>query len=675
MELDKSNYKLVLIGNPNSGKTTLFNQLTGSNQYVGNWPGVTVEKKEGLLKNSHISVKIVDLPGIYSLSPYSPEEVLTRNYIIEENPDLIINILDSTNLERNLYLTTQLLELNIKTVLALNMTDILEKKGRILNFKILSKKLGIPVIQISASKNKNINDLIKVIFLNLNKKNTENEDMKIFSLEIKNILDKISDLLEVNKFEATKIFEDDFMTIKKLNLSERKKNNLNLIKNSIVLPEFMDREILIADQRYKFICNLCKSCIWNFNSKKFNISFSDKIDKILTGKYTAIPIFIVFILIIFYVTFGPAGNYLKNLFEVVINDNVGYYVKYLLNYFHASVWTKSLILDAVIKGVGSVISFLPQVLLLYTLLSFLEDTGYMARAAYIMDKLLKKIGLSGKAFIPLLMGFGCSVPAVLGTRILENKKDRQMTIFLIPFMSCSAKIPVYLLFASSIFKNYQTFLIFSLYIFGVILAIFTAYLFKDTLFYGENPTFIMEIPSYKLPSFKNLWIHIWERTKDFVERAGTVILVATILIWFLQSFNIKFNYISDSSKSIISVIGNFISPVFTICGFNDWRAVVSLLTGLIAKESIVSTMSVLYNTDNIQDLSNMLTNSFSIYSALSYLIFILLYTPCVAAVSAIQKEFKNTKLTLISIVYQIFIAFLFSSLVFQFGILFSKIFK
>ncbi len=669
-------FKIGLVGNPNSGKTTLFNRLTGSNQYVGNWPGVTVEKKEGTLKNHNLSANIIDLPGIYSLSPYSPEEVLTRDFIANDCPDLIINIIDSTNIERNLYLTTQLMELDCNMILAVNMIDILEKKGKVINYDLLEKKLNVPVVPISASKGGGLDKLIdKASEILHNQIIAFGQKNKIFCLNIESIINKISDIIEkdsniiINKrFYAVKILEDDFIITSKFNFDTKTKEKIENLKKQIPTDDIFDREIIIADQRYKYICSICKQSTKQKITRKKK-SLSNKIDVIATGKFTSIPLFVILMLAVFYITFGPIGNYFKISAENIINVYIGQKIENILIFLGASDWSLSLVMDAAVRGVGSVISFLPQVLILYGLLSFLEDSGYMSRAAFVMDKLLKKLGLSGKSFIPLLMGFGCSVPAILGSRIIENKKDRFMTIFLIPFMSCSAKTPVYLLFASSFFPYHQTIVIFSIYILGILVAILTAYIFKDSLFKGENSTFIMEMPEYKFPSAKNLWLHIWQKTKDFIERAGTVILGATVIIWFLESFDKNFSFVSDSSKSILALAGNFVSPIFTVCGFADWRVVVSLLTGLIAKESIVSSMALLYASDNAQHLSYILTNSFSIYAALAFMVFVLLYTPCVAAVSAIYKEFGSLKLTVFSIIYQLFIAFLFSALTFQIGTL------
>ncbi len=670
--------RIALIGNPNSGKTTLFNNLTGSYQYVGNWPGVTVGRKEGRIKDLESEVTLVDLPGIYSLSPYSPEEIVTRDYMLNENPDLIINIIDSTNLERNLYLTTQLLELDIKMILVLNMTDLLSYKGQKIDYDTLENELGVKVIPISAGKSEGIETLLKEISKFDFYKSESRKALNIYSKYVEKALDDIENVVNVgnkyvknNRFYNVKIFENDPLIMQEIKLEKDKLNKVKEIRSLLSAKYEKDKDIIIADERYSYICALCEKAV---KKLKKPFSVSNNLDKIVTGKYTAIPLFLIIILSIFYITFGPFGIMLKSWCESFINGNMYSTVEKILNYVGASYWSKSLVLDAMISGVGAVISFLPQVILLFTLLSLLEDCGYMSRAAFIMDKPFRRIGLSGRAFVPLIMGFGCSVPAVLGTKILENKKDKNLTVFLIPFMSCSAKMPIYLLFASAFFPRHQTLVVFSLYFLGVLVAILTAFLLKDTLFKGESSPFIMEMPEYKLPSLKNVWLSVWDKTKDFIERAGTVILLATIAVWFLQSFNFEFRLVRDSSQSILATIGNFIAPVFSLCGFGDWRSCVALLTGIMAKESIVSTLSVLYGGGSVVALGEILPSVFSVCSALAFLVFALLYTPCVAAFSAIHKEFENRKLTIIFIIYQLFIAYLCSALTYQISSLLFKLF-
>lgn len=664
-------YKVALIGNPNSGKTTLFNALTGEYQYVGNWPGVTVGRKEGQIKNINKNIMLVDLPGVYSLSPYSPEEIVTRDYVLNETPDIIINIVDATNLERNLYLTTQLLELNFKVIVALNMVDILNKKGIEIDCRILEQELGCTVVPISAGNNYGIDKLLKVISQKIILKNDFRKTGKFYSAPVESAIENIEKVIESKsfyreneRFIAVKVFENDPLVLKNLRLGSDKIKNIDSIAKNISNFYSKPRDIIIADERYNYIYNICSKVKKNTVSNKS--SFSDKIDKILTGKYTAIPCFIVLIFLVFYLTFGSFGICLKEIFERLINDNMYNLVQNILVYAGASDWSKSLILDAMIGGVGAVISFLPQVVLLFILLSLLEDCGYMARAAFIMDGPLRKIGLSGKSFVPLIMGFGCSVPAVIGTKILENKKDKNLTVFLIPFMSCSAKTPIYLLFTSAFFPQCQAFVMFLLYLTGILVAVLTSYIFNGSdLFKGSESPFIMEMPEYKIPSIKNIRLNVWDKTKDFIERAGTVILIATIVIWFLQSFTFDFHLVTDKSQSILAIVGNSLAPMFRLCGFGNWQSAVALFTGIIAKESIVSTLAVLYDAGNIEELSKILPNIFNNLSAISFLVFSLLYTPCVAAISAIHKEFENTKYTIVFVVYQLFIAYVLSALSFQ----------
>lgn len=668
-------YKVALVGNPNSGKTTLFNTLTGSYQYVGNWPGVTVERKEGRVKNISDRIDLVDLPGVYSLSPYSSEEVVTRDYIMNESPDVIINILDATNLERNLYLTTQLLELDSKVILVLNMTDLL--KDKTINCKYLEKRLGVPVVSVSAGKNQGIEKLLEKLSVCVKRKNFVRSTCGIYSTKVEESIEATDKILNSgnvyvcnSRFKVVKAIEGDSLILNSYNLSSDKKIEIEKIRNKLSKDTGKEKDTIIPEERYTYIYDLCQKATVNLENYG-KVSFSDKVDKILVGKHTAFPCFFFLLFSIFYTTFGPLGIFLKELCETFINTQTYSMVRSILNYAGVSPWLKSLILDAVIKGVGAVVSFLPQIVLLFTLLSLLEDCGYMSRAAFIMDRPMRKIGLSGKAFVPLIMGFGCTVPAVMGTKILESKKDRNLVIFLIPFMSCSAKLPLYLLFASVFFPKFQTAVIFSLYIFGVLCACFTAYLFKDTVFKGEESPFIMEMPDYKWPSLKNVRLSVWDRTKDFIERAGTVILLATVVVWFLQYFGTDFHHVSDNSQSILAKIGEFIAPLFKLCGFEKWEVSVSLITGLMAKESIVSTLSVLYADKG--DLSLAVKEIFNYANAVSFLIFSLLYTPCVAAVSAIYREYKQKKLAIFSAVFQMFIAFLMSALAYQLITLFSNL--
>ncbi|MDP4119509.1 MAG: ferrous iron transport protein B [Bacillota bacterium] len=657
---------IALAGNPNCGKTTLFNQLTGSNQYVGNWPGVTVEKKEGKVKyDGNYDISIIDLPGIYSLSPYTPEEIVSRNCLMNDAPDVIINIVDATNIERNLYLTTQLMELSRPMVIALNMVDVLEKNGDKIDYDLLSKKLRMPVVPISASRGTGLDKLIKTTvetaeFMMIN------EHFHFYSAEVENVLYNIEDALsEVNsnmknkRWNAVKLFEGDHITWKQFKFTKAQKDHIDFHIGEIKTTKNFDREMIIADQRYKFVCAVCQKAVHKKHSQG-HLTITDKVDKIVTNKYFALPLFFAVMFIVFFITFGQIGGFFKSGANWLITGVFSNFVSHLLVSLNASSWARSLVVDGVIGGVGAVLSFLPQVTILFLLLSFLEDSGYMARAAFIMDKFFRALGLSGRAFVPMLMGFGCSVPAILSTRTLENEKDKRLTILMTPFMSCSAKMPVYLLFISIFFQNNSPFVIFSIYLTGIIIAVVTALIFKNTLLKGKTAPFVMELPPYRLPSPKTLLLHIWDRVKDFLVRAGTLILGATIVIWFLQSFNSNLQMTSNGSNSILASFGRLIAPIFSLCGFNDWKAAVSLLTGLIAKESVVSTMAVLYP-------GSALSGAFTQLSAFSFLIFVLLYTPCIAAMSAIYKEMNSKKWTLVAIVYQLFVAWFISALVYNVG--------
>ena len=660
----------ALAGNPNCGKTTLFNQLTGSSQYVGNWPGVTVEKKEGRVKSAEVPVSVLDLPGIYSLSPYSPEEIVTRNCLIDEHLELIINIVDATNIERNLYLTTQLAELGCPMIIALNMIDLLEKRGDHIDYQRLEKELGIPVVPISASRGIGLQELIErgVAYAQkvqrLQVKNTYSPDVDMVLKNIEAVLETVPQEEEVGRrWTAVKVFEGDSLTMSRLALNEQQARKIAHYKEMIKTTRYVDREMIIADQRYQYICAICAKAVQKGHAQG-HITLSDRIDQIATHRIWAIPMFLLMMLFIFFITFGPVGNFLKEGAEWLIKDWFSGLVASALAAGGASEWARSLLIDGVIEGVGSVVSFAPQIMLLFTLLSILEDTGNMSRAAFIMDQLLRKIGLSGRAFVPMLMGFGCTVPAVLGTRTLENEKDKRLTILITPFMSCSAKMPVYALFISAFFAGNSPLIIFSIYLLGIVVAILTALLFKNTILKGKPAPFVMELPPYRFPTPKSLWLHVWERLKDFLVRAGTIILGATIIIWFLQSFNLQLQMVSDSADSILASIGTAIAPIFTLCGFGDWKASVSLLTGLVAKESVVSTMAVLFGT-----AGTTMTQVFSPLSAYAFMVFVLLYTPCVAALSAIHKEMGSAKWTLITIVYQLLVAWFVSACVFQFGTL------
>lgn len=680
----KKTFRIALAGNPNCGKTTLFNKLTGSSQYVGNWPGVTVEKKEGSVKYRDFELKLVDLPGIYSLSPYSPEEIVTRNFLIDEDPDLIIDIVDATNIERNLYLTTQIMELGVPMVVALNMMDVVEKNGDKIDIKKLEEQFHIKFIPISANKGIGT-DVLLAQAAELSASGNHGKAIPhIYSGALERVLGQIEEALsgtyppgphshskEHLRWTAVKLFEGDRLTTEQLKLANSAEQNVRHIRGSIDPGPNMDQEMMIADQRYKFICSVCETAIQRAQPRGV-LTLSDKIDSIVTNKYLAIPIFLGAILVIFAITFGPIGAFLSDGVAYFIEEILSPGVSNLMINLGASPWAESLVVGGVIAGVGAVVSFLPQILLLFFLLSILEDSGYMARAAFITDKLLRKIGLSGRAFVPMLMGFGCTVPAVMGTRILENKKDKRLTILITPFMSCSAKMPVYSMFILAFFTGNKPLIIFSIYMLGIIVAVLTALLFKNTILKGEPAPFVMELPPYRMPSVLSLWLHVWERLKDFLTKAGTVLLGASIVVWFLQSFSPSMQLVQNSSDSILAAIGTFIAPIFTLCGFGNWQASVSLLTGLVAKESVVSTMSVLYQGGG--DITSSLQAAFTPLSAYSFMIFVLLYTPCIAALAAIRREMESTKWTLITVLYQLGIAWFASALFFQVGTLIMNLF-
>lgn len=676
-EHDTRKIRIALAGNPNSGKTTLFNALTGSNQYVGNWPGVTVEKKEGTAEIDGKPVTIIDLPGIYSLSPYSMEEIISRDYIIKNRPDVIINIIDATNLERNLYLTIQLLELERPMVVALNFMDEVEKSGDSIDAKRLSEALGIPCIPISAKTGKNLKNLLETAHLQIHKGyNTEPDDLyDDFTHEIHHEMDT---LLHDSAYAAgipahwasIKLLEGDSIVEKALALDNKTKEALDRIiaryEASSVLG---DRETLVADSRYRFIEKAVKASVKKAEGSR-TLSTSDRIDKILTHKIWALPIFIASMLVIFLITFGPFGTMLSDYVAYFIENILTPGVQTLLESIDTAPWLIRLVCDGILAGVGGVLTFLPQISLLFFFLSILEDSGYMARGAFIMDRLLRNFGLSGKAFIPMLMGFGCTVPAVMGARTMENEKDRRLTILLTPFMSCSARLPVYGLIASAFFGSRAGIVVFSLYIMGMLAAILTGIILSKTLFKGETAAFVMELPPYRMPAIKNSLLHLWERVRGFIQRAGTVILIMSIILWVLQNFDTSFKMTEDSSKSILAVIGGAIAPLFTPNGFGSWQAAVSLLTGFIAKESVVASLSMFFGFSLSADNSVVaaaLSGVFTPLSAYAFLAFVLLYVPCVAAVSTIYKEMNSLKWTLFSVLWQLVSAYAVSALIFQIG--------
>lgn len=635
----------ALVGNQNCGKTTLFNQLTGSNQHVGNFPGVTVDQKVGGVRSAR-NVSVVDLPGIYSIRPYTNEEIVTRDFILNEKPDGIINIVDATNIERNLYLTLQLIEMNIPMVLALNMMDEVRGNGGTVDIDKMSGELGIPVVPVSASKNEGIDELTdKMINTAKNKIRPRRIDF-CESGPVHRCIHAVSHLIEDHadncgmaaRFAATKIIEGDADIISKLELNQ---NELDMIEHSVVEMETehgMDRNAALADMRYNFIEKVCARTVVKCKESKEHIR-SVKMDNILTNKYLAIPMFLIIMFTIFWLTFNVIGAFLSDLLAVIITALTNLVDTGLTQYGINPV-VHSLVVNGIFAGVGSVVSFLPIIVTLFFFLSILEDTGYMARVAYVMDKLMRKIGLSGRSFVPMLIGFGCTVPAVMASRTLPSERDRKMTIMLTPFMSCSAKIPIYAVFTAAFFTRYRAVVMIGLYVTGMLVGILAALISNKTVFRGKPVPFVMELPNYRFPSAKSVLLLMWDKARDFLQKAFTVIFVATIIIWFLQTFDSRLNVVKESSYSLLAMIGKLISPVFIPLGFNDWRVSTALITGFTAKEAVISTMSVLTGT-SVAGLGKTLGNLFTPLTSISFLVFTLLYTPCVAAIAAIRKELNS----------------------------------
>lgn len=659
----------ALIGNQNCGKTTLFNQLTGSNQHVGNFPGVTVDKKEGSLKR-HKGITVVDLPGIYSLSPYTAEEIVTRDFLLKEKPDAIINILDATNIERNLYLTLQLAELGIPMILALNLMDEVRHNGNHINIVKMEDLLGIHAVPISAVKNEGVNELVEQAIETAQQKITPKR-LDFCKGEVHRAIHSIAHIIEEKaikadypvRFCATKMVEADEVIAKELNISETEADIIHHIVDEMEHNMQSDKDAILADMRYDYIESICKSCVSKKKETKEH-QRSVKIDSLLTHKYLGIPIFLGIMLLVFWLTFGVIGVAISDLFAAGI-DAVIESVNQFLIHIELSEVLRSLIVDGVFQGVGSVLSFMPTIVILFFFLSLLEDSGYMARVAFVMDKLLRKIGLSGRSFVPMLIGFGCSVPAVMATRTLPSHRDRKMTILLIPFMSCSAKLPIYALFTAAFFPKHTPLVMIGLYIIGMVCAILCGLLLRNTLFKGEPVPFVMELPAYRLPGVKTVLLHMWEKAKDFLVKAFTVIFLATIIIWLLQSFDFGLNLVEDSGNSILASLGKLLAPIFAPLGFGNWQATTALVTGLSAKEAVVSTLSVL-----IGEGSGALHNFFTPLSAFSFLIFTLLYMPCVATLAAIKREFNSMKNALLMMLFQTSVAWIVAFLVYQIGMLF-----
>ena len=662
----------ALAGNQNSGKTTLFNALTGANQHVGNFPGVTVDQKVGYIRNTEHQV--VDLPGIYSIRPYSQEEIVTRDFILREKPDGIINIVDATNIERNLYLTLQLLTLRVPTVIALNMMDELHGNGGSVNVIKMAKALGVPVVPISAAKKQGISELLETAIRSA--QNNVLPKVQDFCPDgpvhrcihaVSHIIEDHATMVDISRrFCAMKLIEGEQDFYDLLQLSQ---NEIELIEHSVIEMESergLDRNAALADMRYNFIESVCADCVVKAKESKEHRR-SMQIDKVLTNRYLAIPLFVAIMGLVFYLTFNVFGAFLSDVLAYAI-DGLTLLADNVLTRYGLNPIVHSLIIDGIFSGVGSVLSFLPLIVVLFFFLSLLEDSGYMARVAFVMDKLLRKIGLSGRSFVPMLVGFGCSVPGIMATRTLSSNRDRKMTVLLTPYMSCSAKIPIYSVFAAAFFPGRELLVMLALYFGGMAVGVLVALLMKNTAFKGNPVPFVMELPNYRLPAPRSVLLLMWEKAKDFLQRAFSVIFVATVLIWFLQTFDIRLNVVSDSAESILATLGRVVSPIVAPLGFGDWRMVTALVSGFTAKEAVVSTFGVILGVGTEQ-LTTALHSIFTTESACSFLTFCLLYTPCVAAVATIRRELNSGWKALGVVIMQCVVAWVAALIVYQLGVL------
>lgn len=661
------NRTIAIIGNPNSGKTTLFNRLTGSNQHVGNWPGVTVDRKAGHICYRKHAVDVVDLPGIYSLSPFTQEEIIAREYVLSDEPSGILNIVDATNLERNLYLTMQLIALGLPMVIALNFIDDCRAQGVEIDCGKLSDTLGVEVVPISARKGENMDKLLETVTCRLQKPLRQPAYLHGVGAAISRTARALEDTplrRESLPFYALKLLEGDSHVCRTVKLPPAAGQAVAETAAALSSHGSEDNEMILADALYDFIEEAVRRAVKR--PEKPVLTVTQRLDRVIMDKWLALPIFAFLMVLMFWSTFGPIGTFFADLFESLIQGGIIPAVQRALYAAGASSWVIGLVCDGVLGGVGGVVSFLPQIVILFFFLSLLEDTGYLARIAFIMDTLLRRIGLSGKSFVPMLMGFGCTTPAVMAARTMENEKDRRMTIMLTPFMSCGAKLPVYALFAGALFPQNPAFIIVSLYVLGILVGIFAGWLLKKTVFRDVSSGFVLELPPYRLPTLRGTLQNMWEKAKDFLTKAGTVIFVMSILIWLLQNFTPTLQTAADSSDSILGVFGHFIAPVFAPLGFGEWRASVSILTGIIAKEAVVSTMSVLYGVD-LGSLGSLLQSVFTPLSAYAFLVFILLYMPCMSAFATIKRELGGWKWALGAAAFQTVLAWTVSFLVYQCG--------
>ena len=662
----------ALAGNQNCGKTTLFNALTGSNQHVGNFPGVTVDQKAGVIKGT--DHQVVDLPGIYSIRPYTQEEIVTRDFILKSKPDAIINIVDATNMERNLYLTLQLLTLQVPTVIALNMMDELVGNGGSVDVQKMSEAIGVPVVPISAAKNQGITELVDTLLDTASRRVTPKVQDFCPEGPVHRCIHAVCHIIEdhaqriniARRFCAMKLIEGEQDFFDALELSQNEKE---LIEHTVIEMEHetgLDRNAALADMRYNFIEKVCGECVVKAKESREHRR-SMQIDKVLTHRIFAIPLFIAIMGLVFFLTFNVVGAFLSNVMSYAI-DGLTLLADRALTAYGINPVVHSLVIDGIFAGVGSVVSFLPLIVTLFFFLSILEDSGYMARVAFVMDKLLRKIGLSGRSFVPMLVGFGCSVPAIMATRTLSSNRDRKMTILLTPFMSCSAKIPIYTLFAAAFFPGHELLVMLALYFGGILVGILVALVLKNTAFKGNPVPFVMELPNYRFPSAKSVVLLMWEKAKDFLTRAFTVIFMATVIIWFMQTFDTRLNVVENSGSSILAALGRLVSPIFAPLGFGDWRMVTALVSGFTAKEAVVSTFGVILGVSTEQ-LGIALHSLFTTASAASFLAFCLLYTPCVAAVSTIRTELKSGWKTVGIVFAQCLVAWLAAFMVYHVGLL------
>lgn len=654
---DLPKYTIALAGNPNSGKTTLFNRLTGSNQKVGNWPGVTIEKKVGsYTKNAaggdKETVNVVDLPGIYSLTPFSAEEIIARNYIVNENPDLVINIVDATNLERNLYLTFQLKKLGSPMIIALNMMDEVEQNGTTIDFEKMSEMLGVPVIPISAIEGKSFSSKVAKLM--------GYKSSKVAEGGIRRLMEKSNDILD----HSSKYYPTASETHSPAGMTpgisadafEKKKFDPSLLKNAGSI-NYDDHSAEIYEEITKIVSATVRE-----GEKSIQQERTVKIDRLLTNKWFGIPIFLVLMGVVFQLSFGTVGSFFSDLIDVFFNEFLAGFIEEWFTAAGTSEWMMDLVINGIIAGVGGVLTFVPQIVILFVFLTLMEDTGYLARVAFLMDRIFNKIGLSGKSFIPMLLGFGCSVPAVMAARTLDNEMDRKTTIFITPFMSCGARLPIYALFIGAFFSAHQGLIMLTLYVIGIVVAILSAWILKKTIFKGPESPFIMELPPYRFPDLYTYLRHIWEKARGFIIRAGTIIFLASVLIWFFQGYDFSFTAVEDSADSIFGVIGSLIAPIFEPLGFGDWRATMSLITGFVAKEAVVSTIEILYTPEDFAAL-------FTPLVAFAFMVFTLLYLPCLAAFATIKRELNSWKLALFAGLYQTAVAYAAAFIVYRGGLL------